>query len=104
MRGIMPVIIDQTGRPFNVDEVDGISGRHNTDVQVSGAIQVSIQRRRNHEWVGRQGQARLLGRRAERRVDVDAILLTAPGGVPRTGPGPTPGSRGSSARAECGPR
>jgi hypothetical protein len=28
MRGIMPAIIDQAGRPFNVDEADGISRRH----------------------------------------------------------------------------
>jgi hypothetical protein len=28
MRGIMPAIIDQAGRPFNVDKVDGVSRRH----------------------------------------------------------------------------
>jgi hypothetical protein len=28
MRVIMPAIIDQAGRPFNVDEADGISRRH----------------------------------------------------------------------------
>jgi hypothetical protein len=28
MRGIMPAIIDQAGRPFNVDEADAISRRH----------------------------------------------------------------------------
>jgi hypothetical protein len=28
IRVIMPAIIDQAGRPFNVDEADGISRRH----------------------------------------------------------------------------
>jgi hypothetical protein len=29
MRVIMPAIIDQAGRQFNVDEADGVSRRHN---------------------------------------------------------------------------
>ena len=28
MRVIMPAIIDQAGRPFNVDEADGVNRRH----------------------------------------------------------------------------
>ena len=31
MRVIMPAIIDQAGRPFNVDEADGVNRRHRPD-------------------------------------------------------------------------
>jgi serine/threonine protein kinase len=48
MRVIMTTIIGQAGRPFNVDEADGVNGRHR--VWIRGTIWVTMR------WFHRHGK------------------------------------------------
>ena len=52
IRVIMPVIIDQAGRPFNVDEADGTSRRHRRRLALpNGETQLELE---TYEWLGKQ--------------------------------------------------
>jgi putative transposase len=48
----MPAIIDQAGRPFNVDEADAISRRHRRLLRAVDEFLAHYHKERNHQGLG----------------------------------------------------